>query len=323
MVWLCSWQPPSRRYPSRRLWSRRCLSTWCSSWSFRCSSFSPPSRCGCPGCLTLSNPPESRLVLVERLEEGVAKLTLNNPPLNLVTLEMTRQLIEALQELERDEAVRAIVVTGAGDKAFCAGSDVKEFAAVRDRVVEKKLARENEAFSGFETLSRPVIAAIEGLAYGGGCEISMACDLRIAGEGAKFALPEVRLGVVPGSGGLFRLPELVGPARAMQLMYLGEPIDAREAERLGLINEVVPDGEALPRALDLARSISRRPKEAVLAIKRGVRESLHSSREDSVRLTLKLSDHAFRTEDCAEGIRAFFEKREPRFEGAPETGHEV
>jgi enoyl-CoA hydratase/carnithine racemase len=264
-----------------------------------------------------------RPVLVERLEDGVAKLTLHNPPLNLVTLGMTEQLLEALEELKAEDAVRAVVVTGAGDRAFCAGSDVKEFADVRDRVVEKKLARENEAFGRFESLSKPIVAAIEGLAYGGGCEISMACDLRITGEGAKFALPEVRLGVVPGSGGLFRLPELVGPARAMQLMYLGEPIDAREAERLGLINEVVPDGEALPRALDVARSISRRPKEAVAAIKRGVRESLHSSREESVRLTLELSDHVFKSEDCAEGIRAFFEKREPRFAGAPGTGDEV
>ena len=262
-------------------------------------------------------------MLVERLEDGVAKLALNNPPLNLVTLGMTERLIEALDELEADDAVRAVVVTGAGDRAFCAGSDVGEFAEVRDRVVEKKLARENEAFSRFESLSKPTIAAIEGLAYGGGCEISLACDLRITGEGAKLALPEVRLGVVPGSGGLFRLPELVGPARAMQLMYLGEPIDAREAARLGLINEVVPDGEALPRALYVARSISRRPKEAVAAIKRGVRESLHSSREESVRLTLELSDHVFKSEDCAEGIRAFFEKREPRFAGAPGIGDEA
>ena len=262
-------------------------------------------------------------VLVERTGGGVAKLTLNNLPLNLVTLRMTERLIEALDELEGDDDVRVVVVTGAGDRAFCAGSDVGEFADVRDSVVEKKLARENLGFSGFEELSKPVIAAIEGLAYGGGCEISMACDLRITGEGARFALPEVRLGVVPGSGGLFRLPELVGPARAMKLMYLGQPIDASEAERLGLVNEVVPDGEALPRALDVARSISRQPKEAVAAIKRGVRESLHSSREDSVRLTLKLSDHLFRTEDCAEGIQAFFEKREPRFEGAPGTGDEV
>ncbi len=122
----------------------------------------------------------------------------------------------------------------------------------------------------------------------------MVCDLRITGQGAKLALPEVRLGVVPGSGGLFRLPELVGPARAMELMYLGEPITAGKAGLLGLVNEVVPDGE-----------------------------SLHSSREHSVRLTLELSDHLFRTEDCEEGIAAFFEKREPRFEGAPGTGDEA
>jgi enoyl-CoA hydratase len=271
--------------------------------------------------LTLSSTAE--IVLVERLAGGVAKLTLNNPPLNLVTLEMTEQLMGALDELEGDEAVRALVVTGAGEKAFCAGSDVKEFAAVRDGVVEKKLAQENEAFSGFEALSKPAIAAIEGLAYGGGCEICMACDIRVMAEGARVALPEVKLGVVPGSGGLFRLPELVGPAKAMELMYLGQPIDASEAERLGLVNEVVPDGKALMRALDIARRISRQPREAVAAIKRGVRESLHSSREDSVRLTLELSDHLFKTEDCAEGIRAFFEKREPRFEGVPRTGDEA
>src|SRR5215203_5675896 len=232
---------------------------------------------------------------------------------------MTEQLMDALEELEGDEAVRAIVVTGAGDRAFCAGSDVKEFADVRDRVVEKKLARENEAFGRFESLSKPTVAAIEGLAYGGGCEISMACDLRITGEGARFALPEVRLGVVPGSGGLFRLPELVGPARAMKLMYLGQPIDASEAERLGLVNEVVPDGEALPRALDVARSISRQPKEAVAAIKRGVRQATRLDHSQSVRLTLELSDHVFKTEDCTEGISAFFEKREPRFAGANEV----
>ncbi len=257
------------------------------------------------------------LVLVARPERGVAKLTLNNPPLNLVTLGMARRLIEVLEDLDRDESVRAVVVTGAGNKAFCAGSDVKEFEAVRDRVVEKKLARENQAFGGFESLSKPVVAAIEGLAYGGGCEISLACDLRIIAASASMALPEVKLGVVPGSGGLFRLPELVGPARAMELMYLGDPIDAREAERMGLVNEVVPEGKALPRALDIARRLSRQPKEAVAAIKRGVRESAQLTREEAVQLTLELSDHVFKARDCTEGIRAFFEKREPRFEGAP------
>ena len=262
-------------------------------------------------------PVEDRLVLVEWLEGGVAKLTLNNPPLNLVTLGMARQLIEALDELDADGSIRAVVVTGAGDEAFCAGSDVKEFAEVRDRVVEKKLAQENRAFGGFETLPKPVIAAIEGLAYGGGCEISLACDLRVAAESARISLPVGKLGVVPGSGGLFRLPGLVGPARAMGLMCLAHPDAAREAERVGLVNEVVPDGEALRRALDVARRVSRGPKEAVAAIKRGVRESARLTREEAVRLTLELSDHVFKTKDCAEGVRAFFEKREPRFEGAP------
>ena len=168
-------------------------------------------------------------------------------------------------------------------------------------------------------MSKPVISAIEGLAYGGGCEISMACDIRVIAEGARVALPEVKLGVVPGSGGLFRLPELVGPARAMQLMYFGDPIGAREAEDIGLVNEVVPDGQTLSRALDIARRVSRQPKEAVAAIKRGVRQATRVDHSQSVRLTLELSDHVFKSEDCAEGISAFFEKREPRFAGAPEV----
>ncbi len=250
--------------------------------------------------------------------DGVAIITLHRPKvLNALSMSLTMELDDAITRCEEEDDVKAIVITGAGEKAFCAGSDVKEFAEVRDRVVEKKLAQENRAFGGFETLSKPAIAAIEGLAYGGGCEISLACDLRIAAESARIAFPEVKLGVVPGSGGLFRLPELVGPARAMELMYLGDPIGAREAERVGLVNEVVPDGEALPRALDVAHRISRGPKEALAAIKRGVRESARMSREEAIRLTLELSDHVFKTDDCAEGIRAFFEKREPRFEGAP------
>jgi enoyl-CoA hydratase len=148
-------------------------------------------------------PVQNRLIVTERVEPGVAKLILNNPPLNLVTLKLTEQLIDALGELDTDESVRAVVITGAGDKAFCAGSDVKEFPFVRDQVVEKKLVRENQAFSDIESLSQPVIAAIEGLAYGGGCEISMACDLRIVAESARIALPEVKLGVVPGRGDYF------------------------------------------------------------------------------------------------------------------------
>ena len=260
---------------------------------------------------------EGRLVLVERLEHTVAKLTLNNPPLNLVTLELTRQLAEALNELEEDDSVRAVVVTGAGDKAFCVGSDVTEFPAVRDRVVDKKLAQENETFDKLEFLSKPVVAAIEGMAYGGGCEISMACDLRVMAEDAKIGLPEVKLGVVPGSGGLFRLPRLVGPGKALELMFYGKPINAHGAERIGLVNEVVPPGEALSYAVDLAGELAKQPREAVASIKRAVRESMSLSHGAAVQLTLELSDRVFKTDDCAEGIEAFLQKREPRFAGAP------
>ncbi len=263
---------------------------------------------------------QDQMIVLERAASGVVKLVLNNPPLNLVTLETTRQLTEALDEIENDDSVRVVVLTGAGEKAFCVGSDIKEFAAVRDRVVEKKLAKENEAFDRLEFLSKPVIAAIEGMAYGGGCEISLACDLRVMAEDAKIGLPEVKLGVVPGSGGLFRLPRLVGPARAMQLMYLGKFIGAAEADRIGLVNEVVPPGEAASRALALAGEIAAQPKAAIAAIKRAVRESRVLPHKELVHMTLELSEGLFRTDDCAEGIEAFFQKREPRFEGAPSNG---
>lgn len=251
------------------------------------------------------------IILTEDLSDGVIKVVLNNPPLNLVTLALSERLLEVTEDLERDE-VRAVVLTGTGG-TFCAGADIKEFASVRDRVVEKKLARENEAFGGIELLSKPTIAAIEGAALGGGCEIALACDLRVIAEDARIGLPEVKLGVVPGSGGLYRLPRLIGPARSMELMYLGEPVGADEAQRIGLVNRVAPAGEALARAVDLAREIASRPREAVAMIKRGVRQSLALSHEEAVRLTLELSDHVFRTEDAEEGYRAFLEKREPRF----------
>ncbi len=256
---------------------------------------------------------EQKLILVDHLDGGVSKLTLNNPPLNLVTLDLTRQLIEALEALDNDDSVRSVVITGAGDKAFCAGSDIKEFPDVSDQVVEKKLAKENEAFSRIERLTKPVIAAIEGIACGGGCEISLSCDLRIMAENAQIGLPEIKLGIFPGSGGLFRLPKLVGPSNALELMYLGDFIDAKEAYRIGLVNRIVPEGTAEAKAIELAQEIAKRPRESVKIIKQGVRKALTQSDEEAVQFTLDMSDRVFKTEDCKEGISAFFEKREPRF----------
>jgi enoyl-CoA hydratase len=258
---------------------------------------------------------QDRAILIETSSRGITKIILNNPPLNVWTLQMSEQLIEVLSQLETDETVRAIVLTGSGEKAFCAGSDIKEFPEVRDHVIEKKLKKENYAFSQLEFLTKPVIAAIEGIACGGGCEIALACDIRIMAENAKIGLPEVKLGVVPGSGGLFRLPRLIGAAKAMELMYLGNFITAREAERIGLVNRVVPARETLSSAMDLAEEIAEQPLESIKAIKRGVRESLHLPYEKAVDLTLQLSSHVFNSEDCTEGISAFFEKRKPVFKG--------
>ncbi len=162
-------------------------------------------------------PVQNRLITTERVEPNVAKIVLNNPPLNLVTLELTEQLIEAIDGLERDNSVRVVIITGAGNEAFCAGSDVKEFPAVREQIVEKRLARENQAFSNIEFLPKPVIAAIEGVALGSGCEMSLACDIRIVAR-MHGSVPEIKLGVFPGSGGQYRLPKLVGTSRAVELM---------------------------------------------------------------------------------------------------------
>jgi enoyl-CoA hydratase len=254
-----------------------------------------------------------KLVGVERLENGIAVLTLNNPPLNLITLEMTRQMIETLIALDPDDQIRAIVIKGSGNRAFSAGADIKEFMAVRDDVIEKKLKKENEAWSRIEHFSKPVIAAIEGMAYGGGCEIALACDLRVMSESSKIGLPEINLGVIPGAGGVFRLPKLVGTAKALELQILGDFLDAQEALRIGLVNYVAPEGGAEALAVSIAARFAGQPLEAVKAIKKSVRESWYQSHDQSVQMTLDLSEMLFRTPDCEEGVRAFKEKRKPVF----------
>ena len=256
---------------------------------------------------------DKKLIIVEYAESGVAKLILNNPPLNLNSMEMTRQLGNALSELEADDSVRAVVITGSGEKAFCAGSDVKEFPRIMDNFVGKKLRRENEVFDSVETLSKPVIAAIEGIALGGGCELAMACDIRIMAENAKIGLPEINLGVFGGSGGLFRTPKLVGTSQAMELMFLGKFISAQEAERIGLVNHVSPAGESVQMAVSLAEKIACQPFEAIKAIKKGVRECIRLSHEEALELNFNLTDHVFNTDDCKEGVSAFLEKRKPKF----------
>jgi enoyl-CoA hydratase/carnithine racemase len=174
------------------------------------------------------------------VDAGVAVLTLDNPPLNVVTLELTRRLRAALDRLAADPEARVLIVTGAGSRAFCAGSDVREFPSVSDDVVRKKLAPENDAYSRVDDFPKPTIAALNGLAYGGGLELAVCCDILIAGADVRLALPEVKLGVLPGSGGTVRVPRRIGEGRAKELMFTGDPIDAETARSWGLVNRVVP-----------------------------------------------------------------------------------
>jgi enoyl-CoA hydratase/carnithine racemase len=248
--------------------------------------------------------------------DGVGVLTLHNPPMNLVTLPLTRALTAALDRLAEDAGVRVLIVTGAGERAFCAGSDIKEFSAVADDVVGKKLVAENAAFSRLASFPKPTIAAINGVAFGGGLELAVCCDLLVAAADARLALPEVKLGVFPGSGGTIRVPRRIGEGRAKQLMFTGEPVDAETALAWGLVNRVVPRGQALAAARELGATLARLPGRALAIMKEAVAVGLEHSEADATRRTLALSAAVFRTEDCREGARAFLAKEPARFRHA-------
>ena len=247
------------------------------------------------------------------ISEGVGVLTLNNPPMNLVTLALTRELTAALEQLGADPAVRVLVVTGAGSRAFCAGSDIKEFGTVADDVVGKKMAAENAAFSTLAAFPHPTIAALNGVAFGGGLELAVCCDLLVAGADVRVALPEIKLGVFPGSGGTVRVPRRIGETRAKELMFTGEPIGADTALAWGLVNRVVAPGQALAAARELATSLAALPARAMALMKEAVTVALEHPEDDAIRRTLALTQAVFQTDDCREGARAFLAKEPARF----------
>jgi enoyl-CoA hydratase/carnithine racemase len=255
--------------------------------------------------------------LVHLAIDRVSRVTLDHPPLNLVTRELLLELDAALATLEAADAsdVRAVVVTGAGERAFSAGSHVGEFEAQRGPAGRERHELESGVARRLAELPMPTIAAIEGNALGGGLELALCCDIRIASERARFGLPEVRLAVTPGAGGTQRLPRVVGSARARELILTGRVIDATEAERIGLVHRVVPAGEAVRSAEAIAGEIAARGPLAVREAKRLLALSTEVDIDAGLAAELDASDRIFASEDMLEGARSFFEKRDPEYRG--------
>lgn len=254
-----------------------------------------------------------RLIVVETGQ--ITTIRLENPPLNLVTVELTRRLDRALAGIEADREVRCVVVTGTGERAFCAGSDIKEFESLQGRVGDGKLLLEKAVYRRLARLSVPTIAAIQADALGGGLELALCCDLRVADERSKLGLPEVRLGVMPGSGGTQRLPRIVGVAKAKELILMGEIISASEAAGIGLVNRVASAGQAFDEAMRIAETIAARGPVAVREAKQALDAAGDLPLDEGLARELDASERIFASQDMLEGAHAFFEKRPPRFTG--------
>ncbi len=249
-------------------------------------------------------------ILVES-DGNVATITLNRPNvLNALNSRVLAELSLALLELEQNADVRAIVITGAGEKAFAAGADIGELNALRNGLEGAEKARIGQAVTlQIERLRKPVIMAVNGFALGGGCELAMAGDIRIAGDNARFGQPEVALGLIPGYGGSQRTTRLVGRGMAMYLCLTGEPIDAQEALRIGLVQKVVPQAELLETARKIARSIAAKAPLAIEACKRAVNGGAHLAMRDALELEALEFGALVNTSDFREGTSAFLEKR--------------
>lgn len=248
--------------------------------------------------------------------DGIATLTVDRPKkLNALNRETLDELERAVDALARDDAVRAVVVTGAGDKAFVAGADIKELAEESASTGHLAARRGQEVFRKVETLGKPVVAAINGFALGGGLELALACHLRVASETAKLGLPEVTLGIIPGYGGTQRLARLIGRGRALELILTGRHIDAREAYRIGLVNRVVPAGELTSEADGLLRTIIANAPVALRHALVAVDQGLDVAQEQGMVLESTLFGILFGTDDLREGMAAFLDKRKPEFKG--------
>jgi len=253
-------------------------------------------------------------LLVER-RERVAIVTINRPgKMNALNIQTREEGAAVLEELREDESIRVVVFTGAGDKAFIAGADIAEFAG-RTAVTQRDVMTGRSLFTAIDTFPKPVIAMINGYCLGGGCELALACDLRIAGSRASFGQPEINLGIIPGGGGTQRLTHLVGEGKAMELILTGEIINAQTAYAYGLVNMVVAAEELEAKTMEIANRIAEKSPIALRMAKEAVKTASRSTLDEGLRREIDLFALCFSSEDKDEGVKAFMEKRKPEFKG--------
>ena len=245
----------------------------------------------------------------------VAILTINRPDkLNALNKQVHTEGVAALDELRKDESIRVLVITGAGEKSFIAGADISEFEG-QTPVTQRDLFHEKTFFNTIDAFPKPVIAMVNGFCLGGGNELALACDLRIASENARFAQPEINLGIMCGGGGTQRLPRLIGEGRAMEIALTGDMINAETAHKYGLVNHVYPAAELEAKTMELAEKIAEKAPIALQLSKEAVKFASRSILDEGLRREVDLFAICFSTEDKQEGVAAFLEKRKPVFKG--------
>src|SRR3989338_773468 len=250
-------------------------------------------------------------IKVEKKKE-IGIIALNRPEVrNALNRKMIQELGDALTELENDSQIRVIIITG--NKDFCAGADIKEMHAIKPEEIEAFCRWGHKVFYQLESMGKPVIAAITGFALGGGCELALACDIRIAGESAKFGQPEVNLGLIPGFGGTQRLSRLIGIGKAKEMIFTGEIIDAKEAESIGLVNRVEKDEELMAKAEEIAIVIAQKSPIAVKMAKKLINENQEIKK--GLEKEIAFFVQCFTTQDSLERINAFLGKKKPEFKG--------
>jgi enoyl-CoA hydratase len=253
-------------------------------------------------------------VIVEK-HGPIAKVIVNRPDkLNALNAATRQDILAAFDELERDSEVRVVIITGAGQKAFIAGADISEFAG-KTALEQRAIMKGRRAFDAVEDFPKPVIAMINGYALGGGLELAMACDIRIASKRAMLGQPEIKLGIIPGGGGTQRLARLIGEGKAMELILTGEMISAEEAERLGLVNYAVEPDQLEAKTMEIAQKIAAMSPVALAMAKTAVKNAARMNLREGLDSEVDLFALCFSSEDKEEGVRAFLEKRKPEFKG--------